>query len=272
LGLGIIKRLESQASMIKLGINIDHVATIRNARGGRYPCPLRAAEIAEANGADGITVHLREDRRHIKDHDLRDLRHRVSTRLNLEMANTPEMLASALLVRPDMVTLVPERRQELTTEGGLDVLASEASLKATITQLQNNGILASLFIDANPEQLHAAKRTGAKFIELHTGRYCDVFEANENPNEVLQSLHTAALLAMELDLGLNAGHGLHYGNVRPILDLPNLIELNIGHSLIAEAIFVGLGSSVSKMKQILVAHHGEALNTQEKEAYLSALS
>lgn len=238
---------------IKLGINIDHVATIRNARGGRYPVPVRAAEIAEANGADGITVHLREDRRHIRDADIRDLRHRIKTRMNLEMANTEEMLKTALAVRPDMVTLVPERRQELTTEGGLDVVSYEQALRETVEKLQAEGILVSLFVDPDAEQLQASLQTGAKYVELHTGAYCEAFEDMASTEPHLEALHKAAVFCQEVKLGLNAGHGLHYGNVRPILSLPGLQELNIGHSIIAEAIFVGLGPAVRQMKAILDA-------------------
>lgn len=238
--------------MVKLGINIDHVATIRNARGGRYPDPLRAAEIAEAAGADGITVHLREDRRHIRDADLRDLRYRIKTRLNLEMANTPEMVQTALHVRPDMVTLVPERRQELTTEGGLDVARHQEAIAESVQALQAVQIPVSLFVEPDCAQLDAAKYTGAEFVELHTGRYCELFEDSGSIEGELQRLHTAARYCQEIGLLLNAGHGLHYGNVRPVLDLPGLIELNIGHSIVAEAIFVGLGPAVAQMKRILL--------------------
>lgn len=237
--------------MIFLGVNIDHVATIRNARGGQYPDPLRAAEIAEAHGADVITAHLREDRRHIRDHDIRELRRRVTTRLNLEMANTEEMILTALSVRPNMVTLVPERRQELTTEGGLDVVGQEAALTGTVHRLNEVGILVSLFVDADAAQIEATHRTGAAFIELHTGQYCEAFEAGEQIPQTLAALHEGARYALELGLRVNAGHGLHTGNVRPILSLPGLEELNIGHSLIAEAIFIGLGPAVQRMKAIL---------------------
>jgi pyridoxine 5-phosphate synthase len=237
--------------MVLLGVNIDHVATIRNARGGQYPDPLKAADIAEQHGADGITAHLREDRRHIRDNDIRELRRRVSTRLNLEMANTPEMIDTALLVRPDMVTLVPERRQEITTEGGLDVVGLEPELTHSIAQLNAVGIVVSLFVDPDFEQIKACHRTGAAFIELHTGRYCEAFETGEGLTAQLDALHQGAQQALDLGLRVNAGHGLHYGNVRPILALPGLEELNIGHSLIAEAIFIGLGPAVARMKTIL---------------------
>lgn len=241
---------------IKLGVNIDHVATIRNARGGAYPCPLRAAELAERHGADGITAHLREDRRHITDADVRALRGRVTTRLNLEMANTPEMVALALMVRPDMVTLVPERRQEVTTEGGLDVITHHDALKLTVQRLQGVGIAVSLFVDPNTPQLEATHATGAVFVELHTGRYCEAFEHGHNMEAELEALMQAAHTTHALGMGLNAGHGLHTGNVRPILELPHLVELNIGHSLVAESVFIGLGEAVQQMKRILSFQEG----------------
>jgi pyridoxine 5-phosphate synthase len=236
---------------IQLGVNIDHVATIRNARGVHYPDPLLAADIAEAHGADGITAHLREDRRHIRDEDIRELRRRVKTRLNLEMANTPAMVELALMVRPDMVTLVPERRAELTTEGGLNVLAQQEALAHTTQRLAAVGVAVSLFVDPDEAQIRASHALGAPFVELHTGRYCEVFESTGQPTAELEALFAAARLSQGLGLGLNAGHGLHFGNVRPILALPGLVELNIGHSLIAEAIFMGLGPAVAKMKAIL---------------------
>ena len=236
---------------ILLGVNIDHVATIRNARGVHYPDPLLAADIAEAFGADGITAHLREDRRHIRDSDIRELRRRVKTRLNLEMANTPEMVQTALMVRPDMVTLVPERRQEVTTEGGLNVIANRQALAETIKRLADVGVPVSLFVDPDTAQIEASAEIGSPYIELHAGQYCEVFEETGSPEAELAVLFAAAAQAKLLGMGLNAGHGLHFGNVRPILALPNLIELNIGHSLIAEAIFMGLGPAVAKMKAIL---------------------
>jgi pyridoxine 5-phosphate synthase len=236
---------------VKLGVNIDHVATIRNARGVAYPDPLKAADIAEAHGADGITAHLREDRRHIRDADIRELRRRVTTRLNLEMANTPEMVQTAVMIRPDMVTLVPERRQEVTTEGGLDVVTHKQALRETIARLADVGVPVSLFVDPDSAQVEMSASIGSAFIELHTGTYCQVFDETGQPDAELQALFEAAELAKTLGLGLNAGHGLHFGNVRPVLLLPGLVELNIGHSLIAEAIFMGLGPAVAKMKTIL---------------------
>lgn len=239
---------------VLLGVNIDHIATIRNARGVHYPDPLTAADIAEAHGADGITAHLREDRRHIKDADIRELRRRVKTRLNLEMANTKEMVALAEAIRPDMVTLVPERRQEVTTEGGLDVITHRDALGRSIQRLTAVNVPVSLFVDPDIAQIQASADLKAPYIELHTGQYCEAFEAGIGVQEALNALHAAALEAQRLGIKLNAGHGLHYGNVRPILELPGLIELNIGHSIIAEAVFIGLGSAVSKMKSILVEH------------------
>lgn len=237
--------------MVLLGVNIDHIATIRNARGVHYPCPLTAADTAEAHGADGITAHLREDRRHIKDADIRELRRRVKTRLNLEMANTEEMVALAEAIRPDMVTLVPERRQEVTTEGGLDVLGHREALLRTIERLTAVNVHVSLFVDPDPQQIQASYELGSPYIELHTGKYCEAFEAGTGVQAELQALKESAILAQRLGLGLNAGHGLHYGNVRPILELEGLVELNIGHSIIAEAVFMGLGPAVAKMKHIL---------------------
>ena len=237
--------------MVLLGVNIDHIATIRNARGVHYPCTLTAADTAEAHGADGITSHLREDRRHIKDADIRELRRRIKTRLNLEMANTEEMVALAEAIRPDMVTLVPERRQEVTTEGGLDVLGHREALLRTIERLTAVNVPVSLFVDPDPQQIQASYELGSPYIELHTGKYCEAFEAGTGVQAELQALKESANLAQGLGLGLNAGHGLHYGNVRPILELEGLVELNIGHSIIAEAVFIGLGSAVAKMKHIL---------------------
>lgn len=242
---------------VLLGVNIDHVATIRNARGGCHPSPLLAARIAEAHGADGITVHLREDRRHIKDHDLDVLRAEIKTRLNLEMANTPEMVQIACRVKPNMVTLVPERRQEVTTEGGLDVARLWQELYPSVQTLHEAGILVSLFIDPTPAQLEATVKTGAQWVELHTGRYAE----SHNPEtgvpgpdtlDTLNELMAAARLAQDLHLHLNAGHGLNYDNVRPILAMPDLVELNIGHSIVAQAVFEGLGPAILRMKNLLL--------------------
>lgn len=236
--------------MAFLGVNIDHVATLRNARGGMVPDPVAAALVAEANGADGITAHLREDRRHIRDEDMLTLKKRIGTRLNMEMANTDEMVAIALDLKPYMVTLVPERRQELTTEGGLDVAANLASLTANTHKLQNAGIKVSMFIDADEAQVKASKASGALMVEFHTGPYCEAFGTSKQA-EKLDCLMKAAQLAVDLGVEVNAGHGLNYENVQPILALPGLVELNIGHSLVSEAVFSGLGNAVSRMKSLI---------------------
>ncbi|MGE0200907.1 MAG: pyridoxine 5'-phosphate synthase [Candidatus Melainabacteria bacterium] len=236
--------------MALLGVNIDHVATVRNARGGSYPDPIRAALVAEEYGADGITAHLREDRRHMKDEDMFALKVAIATRLNMEMANTTEMVALALKLKPFMITLVPERREELTTEGGLDVVRHLDALKETVRQCDAAGILVSLFIDPDARQVAASKESGAGIIELHTGRYCEAFleGAHERP---LSDLMVAGRQAVDLGLEVNAGHGLTLENVSPVLALPRLNELNIGHSLIAEAIFTGLGPAVAAMKALI---------------------
>ncbi|WP_303674000.1 pyridoxine 5'-phosphate synthase [Vampirovibrio chlorellavorus] len=236
--------------MALLGVNIDHVATLRNARGGSYPDPLTAALIAEAHGADGITAHLREDRRHIRDEDIKALKAQIKTRLNLEMANTPEMVEIALKAKPYMVTLVPERRQELTTEGGLDVVHYLDRLKDSTTQLQAAGIKVSLFIDPDLRQLEASRQTGAAIVEFHTGTYCEAFGGPEQP-KTLHALMRAAEQAVAWGIEVNAGHGLNYENVQPVLAMPGLVELNIGHSIIAESVFTGLASAVSRMKALI---------------------
>lgn len=230
--------------MIRLGINVDHVATVRNARGEHYPDPVRAAELALDHGADGITAHLREDRRHIRDEDIRRLR-ALSAPLNFEMAVTDEMVSLACEIRPHACCLVPERREELTTEGGLDVVGLRDSLAPQIARLRSAGIRVSLFIDPNEDAIQTAAALGAPVIELHTGAY-----ALGKENE-LSRLHEAARIAAECGLELHAGHGLTYDNVKPITELPGLKELNIGHFLISEAIFVGLGASVRRMKDLL---------------------
>jgi pyridoxine 5-phosphate synthase len=236
--------------MAFLGVNIDHVATLRNARGGFSPDPLMAALISEANGADGITAHLREDRRHIKDADMAALKTQIKTRLNMEMANTDEMVKIALSLKPYMVTLVPERRQELTTEGGLDVVSHLETLIQNTKRLQKEGIQVSLFIDADLSQVEASKKTGATIIELHTGPYCEAFGTPQQ-DQKLDLLMRAAAHAGQLNIEVNAGHGLNYENVHPILALPGLVELNIGHSIISEAVFSGLGPAVKRMKQLI---------------------
>jgi pyridoxine 5-phosphate synthase len=239
-------------SPLLLGVNIDHVATLRNVRGTLYPSPLQAAKLAEDAGADGITVHLREDRRHIRDEDVIALRQSITTHLNLEMANTPEMVAFALKIKPDYVTLVPERREELTTEGGLDVVRYQTVLQPSITALQAAGIPVSLFVEPDEAQVSATAAIGAQILEFHTGRYCDQYLAGENTEPELERLFLSAQQACARGLVVNAGHGLTCENVGPILTLPGLNELNIGHSIIANAVFMGLGGAISRMKQAMV--------------------
>ncbi len=236
--------------MPTLGVNIDHVATVRQARRTVEPDPIAAAVLAELGGADGITAHLREDRRHIQERDIRLLRQTVRTHLNLEMAATPEMMAIALDVRPDYVTLVPERREEVTTEGGLDVVAGGDRLRAAVAQLQEAGIPVSLFVDADAKQLEAAAATGARFVELHTGTYANARTAAERCRE-LAVLQEGAAQALALGLRVNAGHGLTYGNVQPIARIPGMEELNIGHSIVSRAVLVGLERAVREMKALL---------------------
>ncbi|HOY68002.1 MAG TPA: pyridoxine 5'-phosphate synthase [Candidatus Ozemobacteraceae bacterium] len=236
--------------MIKLGVNIDHVATIRQARMGREPDPVGAAALAELAGADGITVHLREDRRHIQDRDVRILRQSVRTRLNLEMAVSEEILKIAESVKPDMATLVPERRQEVTTEGGLDVAGAFDTVKAAVSRLKQAGIAVSLFIDANEKQVEASAKTGASFIELHTGRYADAMSEAEHEAE-RQKLYDMAARAKKLGLRVNAGHGITYWNVQDLVLMPGLEEFNIGHSIISRAVLSGLERAVSEMKKAI---------------------
>jgi pyridoxine 5-phosphate synthase len=235
---------------VLLGVNIDHVATVRQARGTRYPSVIEAAELAENAGADSITVHLREDRRHIQDEDVRILCARTRTRINLEMAVTPEMLAIALERKPADVCLVPEKRQELTTEGGLDVVGHFTAIADAVAALSDAGIRSSLFIDPDLEQLDAARRAGAPVVELHTGTYADA--SGRKQVDELNRLRLACLHGHEAGLIINAGHGLHLGNVGDIVQLPHMNELNIGHSIIARAIFVGLENAVREMKALIV--------------------
>ena len=234
---------------LRLGVNIDHVATIRNARGGRHPDPVRAAKLAAAAGADGITAHLREDRRHISDEDIRRLSEEIDLPLNLEMAPTEEMLAIALRHRPHACCLVPERREERTTEGGLDVAAQHRVLGPLIGKLNASGIRASLFIEPSSVQLAVARALGAPVVELHTGRYCDS-EASARQLE-LQRLQDAAAYAEELGLECHAGHGLAFDTVGPVAAIPTIVELNIGHFLVGEAIFGGLDSSIKRMRVLM---------------------
>lgn len=232
--------------MLRLGVNIDHVATIRQARGVMYPDPVTAAGIVELAGADGIVCHLREDRRHIQDRDLRILREVVQTRLNLEMAATEEMIRIALATQPDIVTLVPEKREELTTEGGLDVVKSFKPLEKTIQHLRKGGIPVSLFVDPGIDQIKASEGVGAHAIEIHTGHYCDaktLVEADEELKKILDAVGEAS----HLNLQIAAGHGLNYVNVRRIAEIKEIEELNIGHSIIARAILVGLDQAVREM-------------------------
>jgi pyridoxine 5-phosphate synthase len=235
--------------MILLGVNIDHVATLRQARGTRYPSPVEAGIAAEAAGADYITLHLREDRRHIQDHDVEELRGLLKTRMNLESAVTPEMIGFARRVKPHDVCLVPERRAELTTEGGLEVARNFERVAQACRDLQGAGIRVSLFIDAEPAQIDAAREAGAPVIELHTGRYAEA-PAAERAGE-LEKLRAAAAYATGKGLHVNAGHGLNYENVRPITQLPGIRELNIGHAIVAHAVFVGLPQAVREMKALI---------------------
>lgn len=235
----------------RLSVNIDHVATVRQARKDVEPDPVHAAALAEVGGADGITVHLREDRRHIQDRDVRILRETVRVELNLEMANTEEMLGIARQLRPDLVTLVPERREELTTEGGLDVAGNERALRAAVATLAGAGIPVSLFVDAEPAQLEAAARTGAPFVELHTGRYAHQrTEAGlEREAEVLRK---GAAFARGAGLRVNAGHGLTYRNVFRIVAIPEVETFAIGHNIVARALMVGMVEAVREMKALIV--------------------
>ncbi len=238
-----------RSGKLLLGVNIDHVATIRQARGASYPSVLEAAQIAEDAGADAITVHLREDRRHIQDDEVVALCKQVRTRVNLEMAVTDEMLAIARRNKPADVCLVPEKRQELTTEGGLDVLAHFDAVKHACGYLADSGIRVSLFIDPDTEQLDAALASGAPVVELHTGSYADATGDNVEPE--LQRIVKAAQHGDSIGLHVNAGHGLHYQNVQPIVQIPELVELNIGHSIVARALFVGLEQAVREMRELL---------------------
>ncbi|MBP3142706.1 pyridoxine 5'-phosphate synthase [Aliivibrio fischeri] len=238
-------------SSILLGVNIDHVATLRNARGTKYPDPVHAAEIAERAGAAGITIHLREDRRHIKDRDVRILRETLQTRMNLEMAVTDEMVGIALETKPEFVCLVPEKREELTTEGGLNVSGQFEKVKAATQKLTEAGIKVSLFIDADKEQIDAAVECGAPFIELHTGAYADA-ETEEAQQDELKKIAAGASYAASKGLIVNAGHGLTYHNVEAIAALPEIYELNIGHSIMGRAMFDGLEKAVADMHRIML--------------------
>lgn len=235
--------------MAKLGVNIDHVATIRQARGGTEPDPVSAAAVAELAGADGITVHLREDRRHIQDRDVKILRSTVQTHLNLEMAATDEMVEIAMQVVPDYVTLVPEKRQELTTEGGLDVAQHLQLLTRQIERLHQAGIVVSLFVDPDLEQLKASARVKSDYIEIHTGSYCEA-EGRDKVVE-LGKIEEAVKAGSKLGLRVNAGHGLNYRNIRPLLAIGGIEEYNIGHSIISRAVLVGLDRAVREMADLV---------------------
>jgi pyridoxine 5-phosphate synthase len=236
--------------MIRLGVNVDHVATVRQARRGDVPDPVEAALLAERAGADGITVHLREDRRHIQERDVMLLRERAKTKLNLEMAATPAMVAWAEKLRPDDACLVPEKREELTTEGGLDVVAHREKVRQAVQRLQARGIQVSVFINPARDQIEASKEIGTRAIEIHTGTYCNL--AGSERKKELEGIATAAALACHLDLEVHAGHGLNYDNVLPIAGIPEIVELNIGHSIIARAVLVGIDQAVREMKELLI--------------------
>jgi pyridoxine 5-phosphate synthase len=243
--------LQPSGTIIDLGVNIDHVATLRNARGTTYPDPIRAALLAEQAGADCITLHLREDRRHIKDADVIALAPQLLTRMNLEAAVTQEMIDFACRIKPSDVCLVPEKRTEVTTEGGLDVVTHFKAVQAAVKQLQAEGIRVSLFIDADEAAIAAAADTGAPVIELHTGRYADT-EGAEQAAE-LERIKAGVLFGVSRGLKVNAGHGLHYTNVQPIAAIREIAELNIGHAIVAHAVFAGWENAVREMKAIMVS-------------------
>ncbi len=236
--------------MARLGVNVDHVGTLRQARGGTDPDPLAAAVLVELAGADGIVVHLREDRRHIQDRDLRLLREMTRTKLDLEMAADGEMVKIALNIKPDLVTLVPEKRQELTTEGGLDVAGQRDRIQGVVTLLHNGGIPVSVFIEPDLNQIKAAHKISADFVELHTGRYANATRSKEADME-FEAITQAARLAYKLGIGVNAGHGLNYRNVKRLTHIPEIVEYNIGHSIIARSVLVGLVQAVKEMKALL---------------------
>jgi pyridoxine 5-phosphate synthase len=242
---------QAQRRGIDLGVNIDHVATLRQARRGRYPDPLQAALLAEQSGADSITLHLREDRRHIQDRDVTVMREALQTRMNLEMAVTDEMIRIAQSVGPQDCCLVPESREEITTEGGLDVRGLSSRVTDACAALGSKGIRVSLFIDPDPPQIEAAQRCGAPVIELHTGAYAEAGGAARARE--FERLRSAAMIAASLGLTVNAGHGLNYHNVEPIAAIPEIVELNIGHAIVARAVFEGLAAAIREMKNLMVA-------------------
>jgi pyridoxine 5-phosphate synthase len=238
-------------SNILLGVNIDHIATLRNARGTCYPEPAHLAAVAECAGADGITIHLREDRRHIKDRDVEVLAKTLQTRMNLEMAVTDEMVEIAVRTKPQFVCLVPEKREELTTEGGLDVAGAFTKVESAVRRLNAAGIQVSLFIDPEYVQIDAAIKTGAAYIELHTGQYADA-QTEEIQLAELSRIAKAATYASQAGIKVNAGHGLNYHNVKPIAALPEIVELNIGHAIVARAVVDGFAAAVAEMKRLMV--------------------
>jgi pyridoxine 5-phosphate synthase len=240
--------------MIELGVNIDHVATLRQVRGTTYPSPVEAALIAESAGADAITLHLREDRRHIQDSDVKTLRNLLKTRMNLESAVTDEMITFALSIKPDDVCLVPERREELTTEGGLDVLRHFAQVRRACNKLAEVGIRVSLFVNADRAQIDAAVKTSAPVIEIHTGQYSDALTA-KGQQEELEKICSAVTHGVNQGLKVNAGHGLHYNNVQSIAAITDISELNIGHSIVARALFIGFEQAVQEMKKLMLEEH-----------------
>jgi pyridoxine 5-phosphate synthase len=235
--------------MLRLGVNVDHVATVRQARRVEVPDPLEAALLAEKAGADGITVHLREDRRHIQERDVELMRQRLGTKLNLEMAATPAMIAFAEKLRPHDACLVPEKREELTTEGGLDVASNRQKIREAVRRLQDRGVQVSLFIDPERTQIEASKEVNAHAVEIHTGIYCNAVETERERQR--HAVAMAAALAQSLGLEVHGGHGLNYDNVPPIASIPEIVELNIGHSIIARAVIVGIERAVREMKQVL---------------------
>lgn len=236
--------------MARLGVNVDHVATLREARGGKEPDPVAAAVLAELAGADGIVIHLREDRRHVKERDLSLLREILQVKLDLEIAPVDEVVKIALDIKPDMVTLVPERREELTTEGGLEVAGNRDSLQNTIQLLHDGGIGVSVFIEPDLNQIKASHRINADFVEIHTGRYANSKSIKDQDTE-FEAIRQASRMAFKLGMGVNAGHGLHYRNIKRLLAIPEIVEYNIGHSIISHAVMVGLPQAVKEMKKLV---------------------
>ncbi|MGO1117321.1 pyridoxine 5'-phosphate synthase [Rhodovibrionaceae bacterium A322] len=254
--------LAKDTSTLRLGVNIDHVATIRNARGGQHPDPVKAAVLAQQAGADGITAHLREDRRHISDRDIERLMAEIELPLNFEMAATDEMLSIALRHRPHAACIVPEKREEVTTEGGLDVIGNFDALKPVIARLNDNGSRVSLFVDPDPAQLEASHAIGAPVVEIHSGAYCEAFledQGGPQSSAELARIVTAAAKAEELGLECHAGHGLTFDTVGPVAAIESIVELNIGHFLIGEAIFSGLDSSIRRMRALMERSRLEAV-------------